>query len=249
LALVHIDLKNMKSLLGKGLTQASRVSALEREAARLEGQIGNVSASKAQAAGRITEAEIGILRLSTARREKAITRLRDLQYRELELSDKRILLQDTLDHLDVRAPVSGLVYGMTVHAVSSVIRAAEPIMYIVPQDRALIITSQISVTSIDQVHIGQKVALRFSAFDQRTTPELFGRVTKLSPDAFTDKATRKSYYRAEIQPDTSELKKLGKLILLPGMPVVSYIRTGERTPLSYLLKPVTDYFANAFREG
>jgi len=247
LELVKKDLINQKTLLSKGLAQASRVSALQREEARLEGTLGGIEASKAQTAGRMIEAEIGILRLTTARREQAITRLRDLQYRELDLSEKRIQLKQTLSRLEIRAPVSGSVYGMTVHAVRAVIRPAEPLMYIVPSDRKLIITSRIAVTSIDQVHVGQAVTMRFSAFDQRTTPELFGTVVKLSADAFVDTKGRSAYYRAEIRPNEHELGKLGNLKLLPGMPVASYIRTADRTPMNYLLKPVTDYFSKAFR--
>ncbi len=249
LELINIDLKNQRTLLKKGLAQVSRVSTLEREAARLEGTIGQVSASKAEAAGRMIEAEIGILRLSTTRREDAITQLRNLQYKELELSQKRIMLKETLSRLDIRAPVSGAVYGLKVHALRSVIRPAEPLMYIVPLDRPLIITSQIAPTNIDQVHIGQSVVMRFPAFDQRTTPELFGTVIKLSADAFTDAKTQRAFYRVEIAPNPAELGKLGRLKLLPGMPVESFISTAKRTPLNYLLKPVTDYFSKAFREG
>lgn len=249
LRLVQAQLATQQTLLKKGLVQASRVSSLSRESARLEGLISEVDASKAEAAGRMIEAEIGILKLSTARREQAITRLRDLQYRELELSEKRILLKGILSRLDIRAPVSGAVYDLKVYAVSSVIRAAEPLMYIVPLNRPLVITSRIDPTNIDQVHVGQPVTMRFPAFDRRTTPELFGKVVKLSADAFTDDATRRAYYRVEIAPNPSEMAKLGTLKILPGMPVESFIRTANRTPLSYLLKPVADYFKKAFREG
>lgn len=249
LELVKAELEDLKKLLEKGLTQASRVSALQREVARFEGLMGEITASKAETAGRMIETEIGILRLTTARREEAITRLRDLRYRELELSEKRILLLDTLDRLDIRAPVSGVIHDMQIHAVRSVTRAADPVMYIVPQDRPLVITTRINPINIDEVHVGQDVTLRFSAFDQRTTPELFGKVVKLSADAFVDEATRSAYYRAEIVPNEEEYQKLQGLELLPGMPVESYIRTAARTPMRYFLKPLMDYFNKAFREG
>jgi len=249
LALVRSELADKQTLLAKGLVQASHVLALRREAARLQGIMGEIKANRAEAGGRVVETKIGILRLFTGRREKAITRLRDLQDKELQLSEKRIGLKDTLSRLDIRAPVAGTVFGLKVHAVRAVIRAADPLMYIVPSKRDLVITSRIAITSIDQVHVGQRVALRFSAFDQRTTPELFGKVVKLSADAFTDNATRTSYYRAEIRPEKAELQKLGGLKLLPGMPVETFIRTVDRTPWNYLMKPVTDYFGKAFREG
>ena len=224
------------------------MSSLLREEARLAGVMGEVKASMAEAAGRIIENDIGILRLGTSRREDAITSLRDLRNRELELYERRVLVLDNLSRLDIRAPVSGAVYGMTVNAIRSVIRPAEPVMYIVPLDLPLVIASRIDTIHIDQVHLGQDVTLRFSTFDQRTTPELFGKVVKLSADAFVDEATRSSYYRAEIQPNPEELDKLKGLDLLPGMPVEGFIRTDDRTPLSYLLKPMTNYFKKAFRE-
>jgi HlyD family secretion protein len=248
LTLVHGELSDQKKLLKKGLAQASRVTGLKREQARLEGEIGKISAARAEASGRMIETDIGILRLDTGRREKAITNLRDLRYRELELAKRRILIKENLARLDIRAPASGSVYGLKVHAIRSVVRAAEPVMYIIPQDRPLVITTRIDPIHIDQVHVGQDVTLRFSAFDQRTTPELFGKVVKLSADAFVDDVTRASYYRAEIEPNPGEYKKLKGRKLLPGMPVESYMRTADRTPLSYLLQPVENYFNKAFRE-
>jgi len=242
------EYNDQQQLLDKGLAQSSRVFGLQRELVRLDGLKGEVSASKAEAAGRMIETEIGILRLTTGRREEAITRLRDLQYRELELFEKRLLTKETLSRLDIRAPSSGAVYGMQVHAVRSVIRAAEPVMYIVPKDRPLVIASRIQTINIDQVYVGQPVTLHFSAFDSRTTPELQGRITKLSADAFVDEATRASYYQAEIVPLEEELAKLEGLKLVPGMPVESFIRTADRTPLSYLVKPMAEYFNKAFRE-
>lgn len=246
--LVAADLADQRSLLAKGLAQASRVSALEREAARLEGSMASIKASIAQAAGRVIEADIGILRLGTQRREDAITRLRDLRYRELELSEKRILLLDTLSRLEIRAPVSGSVYGLQINAEGAVIRPAEPLMYIVPSDRPLVIKSRVSPLHIDEVHVGQEVTLRFPAFSARTTPELFGKVAKISADAFSDQATKTSYYLVEITPNPGEIARLGNVDLMPGMPVEGFIRTAARTPLAYLLKPVTDYFTKAFRE-
>ncbi len=247
LALIEQELADQKKLLAKGLAQASRVSSLQREAARIEGKMGEITASKAEAGGRLIEAGIGMLRLETGRREDAITRLRDLQYRELELFEKRALLRKTLSRLEIRAPANGQVYGLQVYTVRSVIRPAEPLMYIVPQDRPLVIQSRINPINIDQVFVGQDVTLRFSAFDQRTTPELLGKVVKLSADAFVDDASRASYYRAEIAPNPEEYEKLKGLELLPGMPVESFIRTDDRTPMSFLIKPLMDYFNKSFR--
>ena len=186
----------------------------------------------------------------TTRREEAITRLRDLQFNEIELSERRRSLTTQLDRLEIRAPVSGIVYGMQVFAPRSVIQAAEPVMYVIPQDRPLIISSQVEPRDIDQVFVGQEVALRFSAFDQRRTPELFGRVTQVSADAFTDQNSNQSYYRAQIVLNEGEVERLPEqMTLIPGMPVEAFLTTQARSPMDYLLKPLADYFAKAFREG
>lgn len=250
LELIELELADQQSLLDRGLAQAGRVLALQREQADLAGRLGELTAAVAQAEGRITEIEIEMLRIEATRREEAISRLRDLQFNEIELSERRRALLTRLDRLEIRAPVSGVVYGMQVFATRSVIRAADPVLFIVPQDRPLIITAQVLPIHIDQIHAGQEVALRFSAFDQRRTPELFGKVVQVSADAFTDEASRMSYYRAQIELNEGEAARLpAGLVLIPGMPVDAFIGTDARTPLEYLLKPLSDYFARAFRES
>lgn len=250
LELIELELADQQSLLDRGLAQAGRVLALQREQADLAGRLGELTAAVAQAEGRITEIEIELLRIEATRREEAISRLRDLQFNEIELSERRRALLNRLDRLEVRAPVSGIVYGMQVFATRSVIRAADPVLFIVPQDRPLIITAQVLPIHIDQIHAGQAVSLRFSAFDQRRTPELFGRVVQVSADAFTDEASRLSYYRAQIALDEGQAERLPEgMTLIPGMPVEAFIGTDARTPMEYLLKPLTDYFAKAFRES
>lgn len=249
LELILQELANQQSLLDRGLAQVSRVLNLQREEARLQGSMGELSASKAQAEGRITEIDIEVLKFGTTRREEAITRLRDLQYRELELQEQRRALLKKLSRLDIRAPLSGVVYGMQFFAPRSVIRPADPVLYLVPQDRALVISAKVQPTNIDQVFIGQEVTLRFPAFDSRNTPELKGQVMKISADAFTDERTQISYYSSEIALLDGEIDKLPKdTTLIPGMPVQAFIRTNDRTPLAYLVKPLSDYFAKAFRE-
>lgn len=245
--LIQQELIDQQTLLRQQLIQASRVLALQRQEANLLGRVGELTASAAQAAERRTEIEI--LTLASTRREEAITRLRDLQYNELELSERRRTLRQRLDRLDLRAPVSGIVYGMQVFAEQSVIRGAEPVMFLVPQDRPLVIATKVQPTDIDQIHLGQDVTLRFSAFDQRRTPELMGTVTLVSADIFLDDATQVSYYQAEVQLNEGEAEKLPEdMVLIPGMPVEAFVRTADRSPMDYLLKPLADYFAKAFRE-
>jgi HlyD family secretion protein len=250
LELIEQEMVSQQSLLDRGLAQASKVLSLQREQARLRGQIGELSASKAQAQGRATEIDIEILKLGTAGREEAITSLRDLRYRELELVEQRRALKTEIDQLDIRAPVSGIVYGMQIQTPRSVVRAADPLLYLVPQDRPLVIAARVSPNNIDQIAVGQQVNLRMSALDQRTTPELVGQVMQISADAIEEKQTGQSYFRAEITLNPGEMDKLAEgIILLPGMPVEAFIRTGARTPMAYLIKPMADYFARAFRES
>ncbi len=249
LDLIEQELANKTSLLERGLAQSSVVLALEREKASLLGRQGELSAAFAQNEGKTTEIEIEILKLSQKRREEAITTLRDLGYRELELAEHRRALLSRLGRLEIRAPFSGAIHAMQVFAEREVIQAAQPILYIVPQDQRLVIAARVEPTNVDQIHPGQEVALRFSALDSRTTPELTGRVLAISPDALTDETTGHSYYRARIALLDGEVNKLPEnTILIPGMPVEAYLRTADRAPLAYLVKPMTDYFNKAFRE-
>ncbi|NIZ13213.1 HlyD family type I secretion periplasmic adaptor subunit [Phaeobacter sp. HF9A] len=250
LELIAEELGNQQSLLDRGLAQASVVLNLRRTQANLEGRLGELIASEAQAKGRITELEIETLKLGNQRREEAITRLRDLRYQELELAETRRATLERLNRLDILAPVSGVVYGLAVQTPRSVIRPAEPLLYLVPQDRPLVVATQVAPTDIDQIFVGQPVSIRLPALDQRQTPELFGTVTQVSADAFVDEATGRSYYRAEIQMRPGETDKLPRgTVLIPGMPVEGFIRTAEHSPLSYLVKPLADYFIRAFREN
>ncbi|NDW46573.1 HlyD family type I secretion periplasmic adaptor subunit [Ruegeria sp. PrR005] len=249
LKLIEEELVSQRSLLDKGLAQAARVLSLERTKADLEGSLGELIAAQAQQEGRITEIDIEILKLGTRQREEAITRLRDLQYRELELAEQRRSLQEQLSRLDIKAPVSGIVYGLQVHTPRSVIRPAEPVLFLVPQDRPLVIAARVETIHIDQIHVGQPVMLRFSALDQRQTPELVGTVKQISADAFVDEASQVSYYRAEIELNEGEIDKLPEgAVLIPGMPVEAFIRTADQSPIYYLVKPLADYFTKAFRE-
>lgn len=247
-SLMEVELTSQRSLLENGLTQQSRVLTLEREAASMKGTLGELEARVAQSRGQISETEIEILRLRSALREEAITTLRDLEYREIELRERRLSMQETLARLEVRAPASGIIYARAVNSPRAVVRPADVLMYVVPQEQPLVISARIETIHVDQVNVGQPATLRLPAFDQRTTPELQGIVTKVSADAFTDEQTGMSYYSAELLPIEGEVEKLGDLVLLPGMPVEAYIQTGNRTPLNYLVKPLADYFNKAFRE-
>ncbi|KAB7609825.1 HlyD family type I secretion periplasmic adaptor subunit [Amylibacter sp. SFDW26] len=248
LELLSEELTNTQSLLDKGLAQASRVLALRREDARIAGQVGSLNADLGRLKAAINGINIQLLQLDTERRTGAIESLRDIGYRTLELAERRVAIKQTLARLDVRAPMSGIVHDNQIFALQSVVQAAQPMMYIIPSDLPLVIQAQVDVVHVDQVYVGQDATLNFAAFSQRTTPQIFGKVTKLSADVFTDQVTGLNYYQVELVPHKDELDKLKNLELLPGMPVEAFLKTDDRSAFSYLVKPVTDYFNKAFRE-
>ncbi len=247
--LINQELASQQELLNKGLTQGGRVMSLQREQARMSGEIGALAASLAEAKGRITETQIEALQLSASRREEANTQLRDIGNLEIELMERHRALAERVARLDIIAPVSGTVLELQVTTPRAVLRPADTVLHLVPQDRPLVIAVQVPTFQIDQLTLGQPVTLVFSAFPARTTPELAGHITVISADALTDPRSQQLYYRTEIAPAAGELGKLKGLKLLPGMPVEAFIRTEDRTPLAYLLKPFTDYFTRAFRES
>jgi HlyD family secretion protein len=246
--LIAKELADQQQLFAKGLAQATRVLALEREASRLEGSAGQLTARVAQLKGEISEIEIERVRKAATDREEAITELREFGFRELELEQKRLALLERLSRLDLRAPRPGRVHDMAVHALQSVVRPAEPVLYIVPSDTTLVVDARIDPINIDQIHRGQDAVLRFSAFNARVTPEIFGTVETVAPDVVEDPQTQQTYYQAELELKEGELAKLDEQQLLPGMPVEVYIRTSARTPINYLFKPISDYFNRAMRE-
>lgn len=250
LSLIREELADQQSLLDRGLAQATRVLALRRAAANLGGTLGELKAQKAEAEGRITEIDIEMLKLGSRQREEAIARLRDLRNAELQLREKRRSLLERLDRLQITAPVSGVVYGLQVRTPRSVIRPAEPVLFIVPQDRPLVLAVQVAPIHVDEISVGQPVIVNLSALDRRQTPELNGTVSKISADAFDDPNRGVSYYRVEVVLNEGELDRLPEgTVLVPGMPVETFIHTADRSPLAYLVRPLTDYFRKAFRES
>ncbi|MFO1202624.1 MAG: HlyD family type I secretion periplasmic adaptor subunit [Tabrizicola sp.] len=248
LDLIEHELAVQQGLLDRGLAQAGTVLALQREQARLEGQMGELDAAEARAQDQITEVEIEISGLDTRRREDAILELREIDPALLELTERRRVLQDRVERLELRAPVSGVVLDLQVTTPRAVLRPAEPLLYVIPQDRALVVTARIAPIHVDEVAVGQEAEMAFPAFQARNTPHLHGRVTRISADALTDPQSGAAYYTAEIELAAGERARLGDRALIPGMPVEVFLQTGRHTPLAYLLKPFTDYFSHAFRE-
>lgn len=249
LELVEAELAVQRDLRAKGLAPAGPLLALERERARLAGQLGALDTDAARSDVQITETELQIAELANARREAALAELREIEAAELELTERRKALLDRIDRLEIRAPVSGIVLGLQVTTPRAVLRPAEPVLQLVPQDRPLVITTRIEPIHIDEVTVGQPAELVLSALPSRVTPHLRGTVVRVSADALQDPTTGAVQYLAELELDAGELQRLDDGVLLPGMPVEVHLQTGTRTPLAYLVQPFTAYFNRAFRES
>ena len=247
--LIRKELSSQKFLFDDGLTISSKLLSLQREEASLSGKIGELQSSRALAQARQTEINVETLRMQTQYRVDAETELRDTGFKILEFAERRRALQLKIQQLDIRAPSEGIIHAMNVKAAGSVVRAAEPILFLIPKNQPLIVSSRVSPADIDQVKIGAEVEIRFTALGARETPQLLGKVTQISPDTLTDKASGAVYYKATIELSDVELAKLGDRKLVQGMPAEVFIRTGETTPLAYLTKPLSQYFAKAWREN
>lgn len=248
-ALIQDELVGLRELRQKNLVPLSRLTALEREAARLQGECGQLLASTALARAKISETELQILQIEQDMRAEVTKDLAEIRAKTSELVEKRVVAEDQLRHIDMRAPQDGVIHQMNVHTVGGLVTPSEPAMLIVPQADTLAIEVRIQPQDIDHVHPGQQARLRFSAFNQRTTPEANGFVDRVSPDVVQDGKTGSSFYTARIALSDSQRRRLGDVSLLPGMPVEAFIQTGERTVLSYLTKPLADQVAKAWREN
>ncbi|MEM1164644.1 MAG: HlyD family type I secretion periplasmic adaptor subunit, partial [Pseudomonadota bacterium] len=246
--LIVLELADVTELVRKGLAPKSRQLALQREEANLQGEYGRLLAQSAELKGRISEIAIQQSQMDTTMIEEANAESRELGFREFELFERRLALVQRLSRLEIRAPRAGTIIDSTVHALGAVIRPAEPIMYVIPSDAALVIDARVEPTDIDLMSVGQEAVLRFSSLNARTTPEVFGEIAKVAPDVVTDEQTGMSYYRIEVKIRAGELEKLEGQELIAGMPVEVYVQTGDRTPIAYLMKPVTDYFNRAWKE-
>lgn len=247
--LIDSEYQAVKTLFDKGMMTLDRVNALARGIARLRGERGQLMASIAEARGKIAETELQRLQVDQTFRSEVSQELRDLLARQGELIEREITASDQLKRIDITAPIAGRVQQLAVHTVGGVISPAEGLMQIVPADDELLVEAKISAQDIDQLTVGQSATLRLSAFNRSTTPELTGTVVRLSADLIQDERTGVGFYRAGIRIPKEQVERISGLTLVPGMPVESLIKTGDRTVLSYLLKPIGDHAQRAFREG
>ena len=248
IALVEKELVGVRGLFDQQLVQISRLTVLERDAARLAGERAQFIAARAQAKGKITEIELQIFQIDKDLVSEVSKDLRETNDKIGEFVERKVTAEDQLRRIDIRAPQDGVVLQSNVHTVGGVITAGDTLMLIVPQTDSLSVEARVNPQDIDKLLIGQKTVLRLTAFNQRTTPELNGEVSRVSADTTTDQRTGQAYYTIRISLPPSEVSRLGEVRLIPGMPVEAFVQTGERTMLSYLAKPLSDQLMRAFRE-
>jgi len=246
--LIQRELEGVRDLWSKKLVPISRLTALEREATRLDGERQQYISAVAQAKGKISETKLQIIQIDQDLRSEVAKELREIQAKSAELVERKVAAQDQLMRVDVRAPQDGIVHQLAVHTIGGVVTASEPLMLIVPEADELTVEVKLPPQNIDQLSGGQRAILRFSAFNQRTTPEINGVVTTISADITQDQKTSASYYLVRISMSAAEIARLNDLKLVAGMPVEVFIQTGDRTVMSYLVKPLHDQIVKAFRE-
>lgn len=246
--LIGTELDSIRKLWQRKLVSIDRLMALERDAVRLDGEHGQLTASIAQSKGRIAETRLQIIQVDQDLRSEVATELRDVQGKISEFVERKVSAEDQLKRIDIRSPQDGVVHQLAVHTVGGVISPGEVIMLVVPVADDLTVEARIAPQDIDQLSLGQDVALKLSAFNQRVTPELNGVVNEISADLSVDERSGAGFYTVRVSLPRAELKKLKGLTLAPGMPVEAFFSTGSRTMLSYLVKPLADQIARAFRE-
>jgi HlyD family secretion protein len=248
ITLIRSELSGIEDLYKKSLVPITRVTILQREETRLEGERGALIAQAASARGRISETELQILNLDGDMRSEVTRDLRETESKIAEFNERRIAAEDQLRRVELRSPVAGMVHQLAVHTIGGVIQPGETLMQIVPGGDRLVIEAKVAPNDIEPVHAGAKAQVRLTSLNQRTTPELLGEVTQVAADLARDQQTGMSYFVVRIGLPQTEVEKLGSQRLVPGMPAEVFIQTAPRTAFSYLMKPITDQFARALRE-
>lgn len=246
--ILSVELRSLKKLHRQRHVAKRRLVKLETEIAQLSGERGAHVASIARSKNTIGETKLKIEQLKIDRREKANKDLRATVIRLMELQERLTAIKATLKRTDIRASKDGYIHNMSIHTVGGVVAPAATVMQIVPNTNKLLVEVKVEPRQIDKVKVGQSSTVRFTAFDAKDTPSVDGRVTYVSADLREDQRSGQSSYVAKIAIDATAMKALGKRLLRPGMPTEVYINTGSKTPLAYLVEPITDQIRRAMRE-
>lgn len=240
ITLITGELQSVRDLYSKKLVSLERMNLLERDAAQLKGDHGQLTSAIAEAKGKIAETKLQIIQVDQDSRKEVLHELSEIQGKIAELARLKVAAEDQLNRIAIRSPCHGIVDQLSVYASGAVIHPEDILMLIVPNTDALTIEARVMPKDIDQVGVGQESTVRLSAFNRHTTPELFGKVVRVAADATIDEKTGASWYVTRVELPDSELRRVSSIKLVPGMPADVHIEIGERTPLSYLLKPLTD---------
>ena len=246
--LIEREKEGVYDLWKQKLVPLTKLTELERAAVRLEGESAQLIAQTAQAAGKISETELQIIQIDRDLSSEVAKETREIDGKIGEFVERKITAEDQLKRVEIRAPQDGMVFQSNIHTVGGVITAGDAMMMIVPDADNLTVEAKVNPQDIDQVRPGQTALLRLSAFNQRTTPEIYGTVTRISADASTDQRTGQTYYTIRIGMSGEEVAKLGEVRMVPGMPVEAFVQTGDRTMISYFIKPLSDQLMRMFRE-
>lgn len=246
------ELVGVSDLYDKNLVSITRLMTLRRDKARLEGERGQRIAEIARARGKIGEIELQILQLDQDFRTDVLKDMRETQGKIAELRERFVAAEDQLKRVDIRAPQSGIVLQLAVHTVGGVIANGETLMQIVPRADALVIEAKVAPKDIDQIFIGADATIRIMAGDQRSTPDIAGKLSRVAADLTHETGSGGQsgpvYYLVRVSLSEDEIKNLGALRLVPGMQAEVFIQTYTRTPMQYLLKPLHDQITRTFRE-
>ncbi|RAZ90525.1 HlyD family type I secretion periplasmic adaptor subunit [Mesorhizobium hawassense] len=246
--LVQKELASVRTLWAKKLISIDRLTSTEREATRLDGERGQLIAAQAQAQGKIAETKLQIIQIELDHSTEVNSDLRDIDGKMGELLERKVAAEDQLKRVDIRAPQDGIVQQSLAYTIGGVVTPGQTIMQVVPDNDSLAVEAKITPSDIDKLWVGQSASLRFSAFNTRTTPQIDGVVERTSPDITTDQRTGATYYTVRIKTTAAQVSRLGEVKLVPGMPVESFIKTEDRSVISYLVKPLQDQITRAFRQ-
>ncbi len=243
------ELGNVTPLFERGFVNQQRLTSLQRESARIDGEMGRLSADLAKAKSAVSETELRLAQVNKDYTSQVTDELRKVQAGLAEQRETMTGLTTKVARSEVRAPHDGRVHALAVHTIGGVIQPGAAILQIIPENEPMVVDAQLQPNAIDKVHEGQMAAVRFPAFNSKTTPRLEGTVINVSPAQVTDSQGR-TFFTVQVRIAQSELIRLGSgHTLLPGMPAEVYIETSDRSMLSYLTKPLVDAMFSAFREG
>ena len=245
---INVELDDLRGLLAKNLVQKTRVLAMEREKSRLEGVIGRADADTAKSQNDIGEARLQIEQLHKKFSEEVNAQIVDVRAKIADLREKVTVSKDVLHRIEIRAPRSGTVQNLHVATIGGVIKPGEPLLELIPDDEGMVINAQVAPSDIDSIQSGMAAEIRFSAFHGQILPLITGKVESVSRDRITDEQSKQPYFLARVVIDNNNVPTVVKEQIRAGMQAEVVVPTGERTVISYLVRPLRNRANGALRE-